>query len=342
VAPLAPTETVASAGERSLIERIRARAGSDPPHVLVGIGDDAAVLRPDRGSVLVVTTDILIEDVHFRRAWTAPRAIGHKALAVNLSDLAAMGAAPRSAQLSLGLPADLPLSVFDELVEGFLTLAREAGVALSGGNLSRSPGPLIVDTTLLGSALPRKLLTRSGARPGDELYLTGALGGAAAGLAWLSDGHARQSADEAVLAAIDRYERPEARYRCGLAIARSRAASAAIDLSDGLGEGALQMSEASGVGLELDATAVPVDAAMYRRAGEIGIDPVIAAIEGGEDYELLFAVPRRLRSRFLSGARRCRGLVVTPIGVVTRGSGVTLRRGDTVLPVPRGFRHFSA
>ena len=331
---------MASIGEQALIDRIRDRAGAPPPSVLVGIGDDAAVLRPDRGSVLVVTTDILIEDVHFRRAWTEPRAIGHKALAVSLSDLGAMGAIPRSAQLSLGLPADLTLQAFDELIDGFLALARDAGVALTGVNLSRSPCPLVLDVTLLGAAFPRKLLARKGASPGDEIHLTGVVGGAAAGLAWLTGGVDRAKADEDVQRAIDRHERPAPRWRCGLIVARSRAASAAIDLSDGLAEAAWQLAEASGVGIELDSDAIPVDAAMRRRAQETETDPVQDALTGGEDYELLFAVPRRRTRRFASAARRFRDVPTTLIGVVTPGSGVVVRHGDRLIPLQRGFQHF--
>src|SRR5262245_10686812 len=146
--------TVSSIGERALIERVRLRAGTPPDWVTLGIGDDAAVLQPERGTFDVITTDSLIDGVHFRRAWSEPKAIGHKALATNLSDLAAMGASPRAALLSLALPADLPLTDFDGLIDGFVTLAAATGTALIGGNITRTPGPLVLDTTAIGAARP--------------------------------------------------------------------------------------------------------------------------------------------------------------------------------------------
>jgi thiamine-monophosphate kinase len=314
-------------------------AGPPPPHVVIGIGHDAAALRPDRGALTVLSTDSLIEGVHFRRAWVAPEAIGYKALAVNLSDLGAMGATPRAALLSLALPPALPVAEFDELIRGFLSLAGTARMALIGGNISSSPGPLVIDTTVVGSGHPRKLLTRRGATPGDELYLTGVVGGAAAGLGWLAAGHDTASPPEELQGAIERYARPPARWRCGSIVARTRTAAAAIDLSDGLAEAARQLAEASGVGVELDAAAIPVDAGMRFWAEQTGIDALDAALAGGEDYELLFAVPPRRRSRFLAAVRRCRDVAVTRVGIVTRPGAATLRRGGAVEPLPRGFRH---
>lgn len=338
------SESAGAVGEHALIQRIRQRAGPPPPGVIIGIGDDGAVLEPDRGAVTVVTTDSLIEGVHFRRDWTAARDIGHKALAVNLSDVAAMAAQPRAATLSLALPSSLLLDEFDDLVEGFLELASEARVALIGGNISASPGPLVVDVTLLGSAHPRKFLTRAGARPGDELYLTGAIGGAAAGLAWLAAGHERTSADESVLAALHRYERPSPRSRMGLVVGRARAASAAIDLSDGLAEAAWQLAEASGVGVELEADAIPIEPAWRQWAENLdaAVEPIETALAGGEDYELLFAVPVRRRRRFAAAVRRCRDVAVTRIGIVTAKREVVLRRESGIGALPRGFRHFAA
>ena len=336
------TESVGSIGERALIARIRQRAGIPPAYVAVGIGHDCAALQPDRGALTVITTDSLIEDVHFRRDWTAARDIGHKALAVNLSDLAAMAASPRAATLSLGLPAALPLGDFDDLIDGFLTLATDHRVALVGGNISTSPGPLIIDVTLIGSAHPRKLLTRAGARPGDELYLTGAIGGASAGLSWAATGLERTHAPEIALHALERYERPTPRSRIGSIVGRSRGATAAIDLSDGLAEAARQLAEESGVGIELDAEAIPIDPAMLELAEKSAGDPLLAALSGGEDYELLFAVPPRRRGRFLTAVRRCRDVVITRIGIVTAGADVTMRRQGEISALPQGFRHFSS
>ena len=173
-------------GEHALIERIRTRAGDPPAWVTIGIGDDAAVVEPVRGELVTITTDSLVDGVHFKRAWTSPASVGHKALAVSLSDLAAMGATPRASLLSLALPPDFSLQEFDDLVDAFIALARRAGAPLVGGNLTRTTGPLVVDSTAIGSVRPRRVMRRSGGRAGDELYLTGALGAAAAGLAMLT------------------------------------------------------------------------------------------------------------------------------------------------------------
>ena len=157
-----------------------------PPFVIIGIGDDAAVVEPERNRLEVLTTDCQVEDVHFDQTFVGAADIGHKALAVNLSDLAAMGAAPRVALLSLVLPPALPVASVDALVDSMAALAARARIAIVGGNIARSPGPLIVDVTVTGSVHRRCVLTRTGARAGDDLYVSGALGGAAAGLRMLS------------------------------------------------------------------------------------------------------------------------------------------------------------
>ncbi|HEY9467094.1 MAG TPA: thiamine-phosphate kinase, partial [Vicinamibacterales bacterium] len=176
-----PTFTVADIGERALIARIKARV-SMPSWVVIGPGDDAAVIQPERGTYDVLTTDAQVEGVHFDRRFVPPDAIGHRALAVNLSDLAAMGASPRAALLSLALPPSLDIEDFEQLVDGVLAVAATYRVTLIGGNITQTPGPLSVDITAIGAVRPRKALTRSGARPGDSVYVTGSLGDAAVGL----------------------------------------------------------------------------------------------------------------------------------------------------------------
>lgn len=329
-----------SIGERGLIERIRRRAGASPQWITLGIGDDAAVLAPERGMAQVVTTDSLLEGVHFRRDWTAPAAIGHKAMAVNLSDLAAMGAEPRAALLSLALPASLPLDDFDALVDGFLALGARHRTPLVGGNIARSPGPLMVDVTLIGSAHPRRVLRRGGGKPGDDLYVTGFAGAAAAGLARLQTAEGRATQDADALACIERYERPEARLVCGIQVARNRAASAAMDSSDGLADAVRQVAEASHTGAVIEAGAVPVHPGAAVWAAEAGLDPVSFALDGGEDYELLLAVPPRKRRAFLAITARCRGLAVTRVGRLTAEPGHWLERNGSLEPLPRGFSHF--
>jgi thiamine-monophosphate kinase len=334
------TTSIAALGEHALIERLRQRVTATPPHIEIGIGDDAAAIAPERGTVDVVTTDSLVEGVHFRRDWTRPAAIGHKALAVNVSDLAAMGAMPRASLLSLALPSDLPVADFDELIDGFVALAGRCGAALAGGNISRSPGPLMIDVVAIGSARRRRLLRRDTARPGDDLYVSGSLGGAAAGLALLSAGEERAELTERARAAVSRYERPEARWRLGLTVARTRSASAAMDVSDGLAATARAIAEASGAGVVIEGDAVPVDPAAADWTARGGGDPVLFALGGGEDYELAFAVPPRLRTRFLAACRRAHGLAVTRVGRFVREPGAWLSREGETSPLPSGFTHF--
>ena len=361
--------TCAQVGEHALIRWIASLVGSPlSPDVLVGIGDDAAVVAPRRNHVDVLTTDVQVDGVHFTRAFSTAADVGHRALHVNLSDVAAMGAEPRVALLSLGLPADLEARWVIELVTGLVSAARAARVQLVGGNISRSP-VLFVDVTVTGAAKPRHLLRRSGARPGDELYISGTLGAAAAGLAWLQSGIGRagspsrpspQGADtnaadpgdgpfgeralpSAIDAALARYRRPEARVALGLQVGRNKAASACMDTSDGLADAVRQLAASSGVGVRVEAAAIPVDPAVAEASRRTGVDADALAWSGGEDYELLFAVPRRTRRRFLHATGR-KGLPpVTRIGVCTREADFLIVGADgRETPLPGGFEHFSA
>ena len=334
-------DTIAEIGERALVERIRLRAGLPPPWLHIGIGDDAAVFQPDRGTLQVITSDGLVEDVHFETAWTSPGAIGYKAVAINLSDLAAMGAEPRGLLLSLSLPSTYAAADFDALVDGAIAAASDARAHLVGGNLARSRGPVVVDVTAFGSVRPRRVLTRAGGRPGDEIYVTGTLGAAAAGLMAFR----RHLADRAALSpevadCVDRYERPRARVRCGMVVGRSRSAHAAIDLSDGIAAAARQLAEASGTGVVIDGGRVPVHPGAVTWANGLGADPVRIAISGGEDYELLFAVPARRRRAFEHAIAQCRGLAVTSVGHLTKDAGAWLDLNGTREPLGSGFQHF--
>ncbi len=352
--------TVADLGERALIERIRARVPPPPDWVLVGIGDDAAVLEDDRNSAQVVTTDALVEGVHFDRSFVPPAAVGHRALAANLSDLAAMGARPRAALLSLALPETLPVGDFDALVDGVLGMAARYRVALVGGNIARSPGPLVVDITALGSVHRRRALRRQGARPGDHLYVSGSIGAAVAGLEWcranglaaaghieLSGGHGswggspgKPTDDDPVEQAAARFLYPDPRVRLGWVLARTRAATSCVDLSDGFADAVHQLAAASRTGAIVDAGALPISPGATRWFERAGADPVTAAITGGEDFELCFTVPAR-RGRLIEAvARRIGGLALTRVGVVTRDTAVVLRRADGEEAMPGGYAHF--
>ena len=328
--------TVHELTERELVSRIQRRLSPAPPWVAVGIGDDAAVVESERNRLEVVTVDAVVEGVHFDRRFTPPDAIGHRALAVNLSDLAAMGAAPRFALLSFLLPDDLPVDHFDAIVGGIASLAASERVTVVGGNLTRTPGPLAIDITATGTVKRRSVMTRGGARPGDFVYLTGSIGAAAAGLRMLRDG-----AIPLAESCVERYLRPAARLRAGLLLGRNRAASACVDLSDGLADGAARIAEASGVGMTIDASALPIDADARLLFDGLGVDAVSAAVGGGDDYELLFTVPPRMRGRLRSVIDRC-AVPLTRIGVCT-ADGALLVGGapDGLLtPLPAGFTHF--
>ena len=344
--------TVSDCTERELIARIQQRLVPQPAWLHVGIGDDAAVVEVERNRLEVLSVDVLVEGVHFDRALMPADAIGHRALAVNLSDLAAMGATPRVALLSMALPGALPLADFDGIVDGLAALAAQTSTHLVGGNLSRTPGPLTIDITVVGTVKPRRVLTRGGAHPGDELYVTGAIGAACAGLEMLRSAgtadptrstHQTHVTHSTHLTCIARYQRPAPRLRVGGLLARNRVASACIDLSDGLADGARQIAEASGVGVEVHAESLPVDPCARDWFASHGRDAISESLTGGDDYELLFAVRPRLRRRF-EGVARHFDVPVTRVGVCTAEAGARLVRsaadGATSTPLPRGYGHF--
>jgi thiamine-monophosphate kinase len=358
---------LSSLGERTLIRRITARlAASLPAHpwVHLGPGDDAAVLEPDPGAYDVLTTDAVVEGVHFDRAFVPLDAVGHRALAVNLSDLAAMGASPRAALLSLVLPESLAVEEVDRMLDGLLPLAAAHNVAIAGGNVTRTRGPLVVDVTAIGSVRPRKVLTRGGARPGDEVYVTGSLGAAAVGLKMLRDRHATANltssglegdrgervANSAIAGTttrgndaancIERYLRPIPRVRAGVQLGRNRAATSCMDLSDGLADAVRQVAEASGVGMRIDGDALPIAGAVQAWHAAHGGDLLETVTAGGDDYELLFTVRPSLRGRLRGVRRRVGDLPITRIGTVTRGADVVLTGSTGVRELPPGFDHF--
>jgi thiamine-monophosphate kinase len=338
--------TVSELGERALLARIQVKlnATSRPSGSLViGIGDDAAVVASSRNAYTVITTDAQVQGVHFDRRFSSPAQIGYRALAVNLSDLAAMGAQPRWALLSLMMPNDLLVADVEELVAGLVEASARYDTLVIGGNLARTTGPLVVDVTAVGEVRPRRVLTRSGGRPGDALYVSGTIGGAAAGLEMLRSQHEGQGSrlGDHGERCIARYLRPEPRVRLGRAIANARAARAAMDLSDGLADAARQIADASGCGVEIEAAALPVDAAARAWWEAAGKDAAIRALAGGDDYELLFAGPRRWNGRLRHALSRVAEPGVTCIGVLTkdRGSRVLLRNGKRE-PLPEGFEHF--
>ena len=368
---IAPTDlqspTVSDLGERALIERITARLGM-PSWVVVGPGDDAAVIEPERGTLDVLTTDVQVEGVHFDHRFVPPDAIGHRALAVNLSDLAAMGAMPRAVLLSLVLPDALDVALVDGMMDGFLALAAAHSVAVVGGNISRSPGPLMVDVTAVGAVRPRRLLTRAGARPGDGVYVTGTIGDALVGLQSLqrvrganpsasaeatadrrsaeregwsgSRGGPEALAPHACPACEAKYLRPEPRVRAGMLLGRNRAAASCMDLSDGLADAVRQIADASQVGITLDAGTFPIGGDVRRWHEAHGSSVIDAAIGGGDDYELLFTVRPAHLGRLRDVRQRLGSLPITKIGVVTKDRQLSIRTETGERRLPAGFEHF--
>jgi thiamine-monophosphate kinase len=335
-------KTGAIAGELALIEAIRRRAVRGLGRsgaVRIGIGDDCAVLRPKPGHEICVTTDFSLEGVHFRREWHPPESVGHRCLARGLSDLAAMGAEPIAVFLSLALPGRTPQAWVDGFLAGFLALAGRWGVALAGGDIAQSPGGIAADVVGVGQVPRGKARLRSGARAGDAICVTGALGGAAADLLAL-ERNPRKFRNLTEAAAEHPHFYPEPRLAVGRRL--RGIATAMIDVSDGLSTDLTHLCEASGLGAEIEAAALPIHP-LAVEAERTGIAPsaLDLALHGGEDYELLFtAAPKEPVPRQIAGvAVRRIGTVVT---ASRRREQIALRNPDGKLNsvIPRGWEHF--
>ena len=327
--------------ERGLIDHIRRRLPDAPSSLIVAPGDDAAVVVPERGALQVLTTDAVVEGIHFDRRFSSWADVGYRALAVNASDIAAMGGTPAFALLSFLLPSSTSLADVDGLLDGILEMASAANVVVAGGNVSRSPGPLVVDVAMTGHVRPRRILTRSGGQPGDALYLTGSIGAAAAGLEWLKEMADAPGADPGgMTGCVNRHRRPDPRLRIGSMLGRNRAATACMDVSDGLADAVRQVAEASGTGAAVNVSMLPIDPDAAAWFATKGRDPAAAALTGGDDYELLVVVPRKRGGRLRGVQRESRGVPLTRIGELTRDPEVVLVRGDRREPMPSGFSHF--
>lgn len=325
-------------GEFELLARVRERLPAGGPRLRIGSGDDAAVTVP--GGATATSVDALVEGVHFRRGQATLAQIGRKALAAALSDLAAMGAEPGEAYVVLGVPPDLGEDGCLELLDGMLELAAAIGTSLAGGDVSRAPALTLAVTVVGYAAAPEDLVTRAGARPGDLLALSGEIGGAAAGLLALERPElAATAVPEKALAPLRaRQLDPTPRLAAGRALARA-GATAMIDLSDGLGGDATRLAEASGAGLRIDAAALPVAAGVAELALANGRDPLALAVSGGEDYELLAALPpeRFEEAAAALAAEPAGGLALTRIGEVVAGEGVEIRLPGGGLLEAAGF-----
>jgi thiamine-monophosphate kinase len=326
--------------EQAVIRSIR-RGTVPTVGVTVGIGDDCAVLEPTAGRHLLATTDLLLEDVHFRRRYAKPADIGWKALAVNLSDVAAMGGQPRWALVALAFPAETTLEEVEAFYEGARTLGSRHAVAIVGGDTTASPAGWLVNVTLLGEAVTP--LLRSGARPGDVIAVTGPLGRSAAGLAVLEWPRAPEGIDAAVVAEVTAaHLRPRPRVIEGQWLGEAGQVTAMIDLSDGLATDLAHVAEESGVHCRVDIDLLPIDQSTRDVARALGADALAWATGGGEDYELLLTCEPQALGRLREGLERATGTRLHAIGAVTvPGAGVSFvdARGHPV-PTAAGFEHF--
>jgi thiamine-monophosphate kinase len=301
---------------------------------MAGIGDDCAVLRLPPGRESLVTTDFSLEGIHFRRDWHPPESVGHRCLARGLSDIAAMGGEPVAAFLSLALPRNLPQSWVGRFLRGLIGLAGRFGVTLAGGDTAESPNGILADIVVVGTVPAGKAILRSGARPGDRIYVSGELGGSAAALQQMKSRQMKKKPKrELNPAEYPRHFFPEPRIELGRLLREEGLASAMIDTSDGLSTDLAHICEESGVGAEVEAEAIP-RARVGKPPHEVDFE---LALHGGEDYELLFTAPR---NRTLPS--QIAGVPIIEIGRITRTRKLVLRNRHGVAHKlhPRGWEHF--
>jgi thiamine-monophosphate kinase len=348
--------------ESEIIANIR-RKSPAAEGVLVGIGDDAAVLQPSLAKALLACCDLMVEGIHFRLDWTTPGLIGRKALAVTVSDIAAMGGAPRFAMVSLALPPAAKESLADELMQGMFELADQSGVAIVGGDTSASRDSLFIDTSVIGECPTAMAVTRAGASPGDLIFVTGSLGASALGLALLERGYrldeqlgtgAKRSRDDQAAEsaitddaahgfqqqALRKHLVPEPRLAFGKALGAQGLATAMIDVSDGLSTDLAHILEESACGALIQAAQIPVaDCARHLAQGLTDSNPLSLALHGGEEYELLFT-GRRENQEALFELANSLNLPLTRIGEITRGRELFLeRQGKVEVLLPCGYEH---
>jgi thiamine-monophosphate kinase len=326
-------------GEERLIEIFSAEAGALGNKVVVANGDDAAAWFVEPQHCSVITTDCLVEGVHFDFAYSTPHQVGRKLIAVNLSDIAAMGAAPRYVLLSVSFPGSTDVEIAKGVANGVREQCRAHGVAIIGGNTTRTHGPIHLTATLIGRSSPDEIITRRGTQVGDVIFVTGQLGEARAGLHFaqkklkISRGDYRQKLVDAL---VD----PMPRVKAGRNLAKVAAVHAMCDVSDGLGKDLRRLLVPERLGARLDANRLPIAPAVVQYAEEAGINKDLIALEGGEDYELLFtAAPED--EKLVRETCAAAATPVTLIGTVTVKPEIEVVMSDgTVLPVPGGFDHF--
>lgn len=329
-------------GEEALIDRIVAEhlLPASGPGLIVGVGDDAAVLDTGASTYSVVTTDMLVEGTHYRLDINTPYQLGWKSVAVNISDIGAMGGLPTWTFVSVAFRSDMDTEFVDDLYRGMTECARQFGSTVVGGDTNAVDTESVISVTQMGCVEPEHLVRRTGARPGDRILVTGWLGKSLAGLRLLLTYGLQEAAGrnprvvEAHLMPVPRV--PEAR-----AAVQTAGVRAMMDLSDGLGADLPKLCKASGVGAVVHADRLPVSDNLREAAAYIGRDPVDLAAGGGEDFELLMAVSPDAVERVSKAVEEATGTRVTEIGEITDGRSVEIERAGTRKPLKGGWEHFA-
>jgi thiamine-monophosphate kinase len=344
--------------EFEFLDRLRRQTESrrHSPRLVTGLGDDGSIISESANRDLIVTTDLLVEGVDFYTDTIPGRLLGHKALAVSLSDIAAMGARPFWTFLSVGMPRERWQDQFkDEFFSGYLELADHFGVSLSGGDISETRAGIVIDSVVLGEADSGAAVKRSGARTGDQIFVTGTLGGAAAGLKLIEMGARSEPGavatgpndsrayieDDSIQSLLLRQLRPHPRVGWGMVLGEQHLATSMIDLSDGLSSDLHHLCKESNAGALLDASLIPRDDDVKRLCGRRALDPLALALHGGEDFELLFTVAPENLSRL---PKKVDGVPLSRIGEITAGAGViNIKEQNRIWRLePGGYEHFTA
>lgn len=335
------TGTVKEIGEAGIIERVQEKYSKVlSPFVKKGIGDDCAVLETPEDTLVLVTTDTLFEGVHFTAKTLSAEDLGWKSLAVNISDIAAMGGTPTAAFLSMAISQDTEVVFVESFLAGFNALAKETSVVLAGGDTVQSPSAAVITITLVGHCRKGRVVYRSGAQVGDDIWVTGPLGNAGAGLFLLlgedpSDHGGYESLVEA-------HKRPKPRLDAGKALGEKRLATAMIDVSDGIAKDLCHICHESHIGALLQGSSIPMSEQIVRLAAQKDKDPMDWALNSGEDYELLFTASANNRKPVEALTRAILGIPAVRIGTIINGGGVKIQTATGVSDLPSGgYSHFA-
>ena len=339
-------DSLKTIGEFGLIRQLKQRWSTSSPWIVKGIGDDAAILKARQGQQLLISTDVLIEGVHFDLAYQTPKDVGWRAGVANLSDIAAMGGTPLYLLVSIAIPTRIPPQNIRELYRGLQAACGPYTVELIGGDTSSSPSHIFLSLTIVGSVQANRALTRSRAEVGDRIYVTGTLGDSNAGLRILQthSKHLRSSSLSAVEKFLTRrHVRPTPRIHVGQLLADRNLAHAAIDLSDGLSSDVGHVCEESQVGAEIRGKALPLSSQLRAFAQRNNLDPMELALQGGEDYELLFTAPAKNHQKVLTVSKQTK-VPIACIGEIQPkifGQQFELPEGRKQKLAKKSFTHFS-